>query len=106
MLLVQDAQEQIVGGISWRPVDHRMVHLNGIVVATPLLGRGLSSAMIEDFCGRMADLGYNAVKTLFVMRPFFEKQGFRVDRRWGGLVRSLLPATPADDDPARPDGSG
>ena len=106
VLLVQDAQEQIVGGISWRPVDNRMVHLNGIVVATPLLGRGLSSAMIEDFCGRMADLGYNAVKTLFVMRPFFEKQGFRVDRRWGGLVRSLLPATPADDDPARPDGSG
>ncbi len=97
VLVVLDEQDQVVGGISWRPVDREIVHLNGIVVATPLLGHGLSSAMIEDFCGRLANLGYNAVKTLFVMRPFFEKMGFRVDRRWGGLVRPL--ADPPDVPP-------
>ncbi len=87
--VVTDAQEQITGGISWREEDRGVVHLNGIVVATPLLGRGLSSSLIEDFCDRMADLGYEVVKTLFVLRPFFEKHGFSPDRRWGGLVRVL-----------------
>ena len=37
----------------------------------------------------LANLGYRSVKTLFVLRPFFERHGFALDRRWGGLVRSL-----------------
>lgn len=88
-LVVVDEQEQVVGGISWQEVDRAVVHLNGIVVTTPLLGRGISSVLIEDFCTRLANLGYEAVKTLFVLRPFFERHGFSLDRRWGGLVRSL-----------------
>ncbi|HPF35993.1 MAG TPA: GNAT family N-acetyltransferase [Candidatus Krumholzibacteria bacterium] len=88
-LVVVDAQEQVVGGISWQEVDRAVVHLNGIVVTTPLLGRGISSALIEDFCIRLSNLGYEAVKTLFVLRPFFERHGFSLDRRWGGLVRTL-----------------
>ena len=87
--IVLDVQEQVVGGISWREEDREAVHLNGIVVSTPLLGRGLSSTLIEDFCDRVGDLGYGVVKTLFVLRPFFEKHGFSPDRRWGGLVRVL-----------------
>lgn len=95
-LVVVDEQEQVVGGISWQEVDRSVVHLNGIVVTTPLLGRGISSVLIEDFCGRLADLGYEAVKTLFVLRPFFERHGFSLDRRWGGLVRSLERKTLSD----------
>jgi long-chain acyl-CoA synthetase len=87
--VVIDAQEQIIGGISWQDVDGEVVHLNGIVVATSLLGRGISSVLIEDFCGRLTNLGFEAVKTLFVLRPFFERHGFLPDRRWGGLVRIL-----------------
>jgi len=84
-----DEQEQIAAGISWTEVDAEIVHLNGIVVAGSLLGRGISSSLIEDFCARLADMGYGAVKTLFVLRPFFEKHGFHLDKRWGGLVRML-----------------
>jgi len=101
--IVLDAGERIVGGICWHEVGPEVAHLNGIVVATPLLGRGISSALIEDFCARMANLGYGAVKTLFVLRPFFERHGFRLDPRWGGLVRRLtepaaaLPVESGDD---------
>ena len=87
--IAHDEQEQIVAGISWTEVDPEIVHLNGIVVAGPLLGRGISSALIEDCCARLADMGYGAVKTLFVLRPFFERHGFHLDKRWGGLVRLL-----------------
>ena len=88
-LVLADADGQVAGGISWHAVDDKTVHLNGIVVSTPLLGKGLSSVLIEDFCIRLANMDYILVKTVFVLRPFFEKHGFRLDRKWGGLVRSL-----------------
>jgi long-chain acyl-CoA synthetase len=88
-LVMADHDGQITGGISWHAVDDKTVHLNGIVVSTPLLGRGLSSVLIEDFCVRLANMDFTLVKTVFVLRPFFEKHGFRLDRKWGGLVRSL-----------------
>ncbi|MCP4145206.1 MAG: GNAT family N-acetyltransferase [bacterium] len=88
-LVLADADGQVAGGISWHAVDDKTVHLNGIVVSTPLLGKGLSSVLIEDFCTRLANMDYTLVKTVFVLRPFFEKHGFRLDRKWGGLVRSL-----------------
>ena len=87
--IVFDEQEQVIGGISWNEVDRRVIHLNGIVVAASLLGRGISSVLIEDCCERLANMGYETVKTLFVLRPFFERHGFYLDRRWGGLVRPL-----------------
>ncbi len=94
--IVFDEQEQVIGGISWSEVDRQVVHLNGIVVAASLLGRGISSVLIEDCCERLANMGYGTVKTLFVLRPFFERHGFSLDRRWGGLVRTLQ--APAEDD--------
>jgi len=87
--IAYDDQEQIIGGISWNEVDPEIVHLNGIVVVGSLLGRGISSALIEDCCARLANMGYGAVKTHFVLRPFFERHGFHLDKRWGGLVRLL-----------------
>jgi len=95
--IVFDEQEQVIGGISWIEVDRQVVHLNGIVVATSLLGRGISSVLIEDCCERLANMGYETVKTLFVLRPFFERHGFHLDKRWGGLVRSLQDM-PEDDE--------
>jgi hypothetical protein len=33
--------------------------------------------------------GISHVKTHFFLRRFYERHGFRVDPRWGGLVRFL-----------------
>ena len=87
--VVTDHNDDVVAGISWQDVGDDVAHLNGIVVAHTLLGRGISSVLIDDFCTRLANLGYAAVKTHFVLRPFFERHGFQVDKRWGGLVRML-----------------
>jgi long-chain acyl-CoA synthetase len=87
--VVSDDNGDIVAGISWQDIGDRVAHLNGIVVAHSLLGRGISSVLIEDFCTRLANLNFNVVKTHFVLRPFFERHGFQVDKRWGGLVRML-----------------
>jgi hypothetical protein len=87
--VVLNREDQIVAGICYRQPDARAVHLDGIVRAPSLKGRGLSAALLEDFLSRMATRGVEAVSTHFVSRDFFGEHGFKVDRRWGGLVRFL-----------------
>jgi long-chain acyl-CoA synthetase len=90
-LVAADDQEQIVGGVRYRIQDQDVVHLDGVVVAPPLKGGGIGTALLEDFCVRMASRGAKVVKTHFFLRQFCLPRGFRVDRRWGGLVRFLVP---------------
>jgi long-chain acyl-CoA synthetase len=88
-LVLLDAEERVVGGITWRPAAPRVAHLEGIVVAPGLRSQRLARALIEDFCARRASAGYVVVHTHFGPGPFPFAPGFGVDRRWGGLVRFL-----------------
>ncbi len=87
--VAKNQQEQIIGGICYQIVSEEVVHLDGIVVSRTMLDRGITSALLEDFCARMANLGFEAVKTHFFLRAFYQRRRFRTDHRWGGLVRSL-----------------
>jgi len=88
-LIALDGQEQIIGGVAFREISDDTVHLDGIAVTRPLLDRGISSALLEDFCTRMANNGYQTVRTHFFLRAFYQRRGFQTDERWGGLVRFL-----------------
>ena len=88
-LVVLDAKERVVGGITWRPAGPRVAHLEGIVLAPSVRSQRLAGPLVEDFCARLAGAGYAAVHTHFGPGPFPFAPGFRVDRRWGGLVRFL-----------------
>ena len=90
-LVLLDAEERIVGGITWRPAAARVAHLEGIVIAPGVRAQKLAGLLLEDFCARLATAGYAAVHTHFGPGPFPFAPGFRVDRRWGGLVRFLDP---------------
>ncbi len=90
-LVLLDGEERVVGGIGWRAATPRVAHLEGIVVAPGLRSQRLAGALLEDFCARLASAGYLAVHTHFGPEPFPFAPGFRVDRRWGGLVRFLQP---------------
>lgn len=84
-----DSQEGIVGGVCYKMQEPRVAHLDGIVVSSSLKGRGLSSALLEDFCSRMESQGVEIVTTHFFARHFYQARGFHVDKAWGGLVRFL-----------------
>ena len=90
-LVVLDGEERVVGGVTWRPAGPRVAHLDGMVIAPSLRGLGLAGPLVEDFCARLASAGYAAVYTHFGPGPLPFAPGFRVDRRWGGLVRFLAP---------------
>ncbi|HOP06195.1 MAG TPA: GNAT family N-acetyltransferase [candidate division Zixibacteria bacterium] len=95
-LVVADAQEQLVGGLCYRFEGDDVVHLDGSVIAPPVMGRGIGSALVEDFCNRMANQGMRVVKTHFFLRRFYMSRGFVVDKRWGALVRFLKPSEEAE----------
>ncbi len=88
-IVTTDSLDRIIGGICFKRVDEEVVHLDGLVVAPHLKRRGIGGAMLEDFCVRLAAQGVKVIKTHFFMRKFCSKHGFKVDRRWGGLVRFL-----------------
>ena len=89
--VAKNLDEQIIGGICYQVVSEAVVHLDGIVVARTFLNRGITSALLEDFCARMAERGFQVVKTHFFLRAFYQRRGFHTDQRWGGLVRYLMP---------------
>ncbi len=88
-LLIFDSREQVVGGIRYRIEAEDVAYLDGIVVIPSLMDRGISSALLEDFCSRMAGRGMRVVRTHFHIRHFYLRHGFQVHERWGGLVRFL-----------------
>jgi len=88
-LVCLDREGEIVGGVCYRHQDEDVVHLDGVVVSQPLKGRGIGTALLDDFCLRMAAENVRVVKTHFFLRQFCLPRGFQVDRRWGGLVRFL-----------------
>ncbi|HEY3450373.1 MAG TPA: hypothetical protein VGK67_28725 [Myxococcales bacterium] len=61
------------------------------MVTTSLRGRGLSTALLDDLCARLAALGVRSVQAHFAFRGV-PLSGFRLDKRQGGLVRDLAPA--------------
>ena len=94
-LVLLDAEERVVGGIAWRTAAPRVAHVEGLVIAPGSRSQRLAVGLVEDFCARLAAAGYVAVHTHFGPEPLPFAPGFRVDRRWGGLVRFLEPAAGA-----------
>jgi len=92
-----DSQERIIGGISYKFSEDHIVQLNGIVVSYPLTERGIGSAMVEDFCTRMASQGAEVIKTHFFLQRFYLNLGFQVDKRWGALVKFLKTESKEDE---------
>jgi len=95
-LILVDDLDRLLGGVCYEVESERVVYLDGIVIARQLQGNALGSALLEDFCMRMSNHGFEVVRTHFYRRNFYLKRSFQTDQRWGGLVRFLVnPATDA-----------
>lgn len=84
-----DNNEQIIGGLCYRMLEENVVLLDGMVITSALQGRGIGSAMIEDFFTRMSTLGIKVVKAHFLFGNYYLKHNFKVDKQWGALVRFI-----------------
>ncbi len=91
-LVVLDSGGRIAGGLSWSQIAPDAAQLDGLVVAPSLRGRGLSTALLDDLCARLAALGVKSLLAHFAFQSL-ALPGFRLDRRHGGLVRDLETVT-------------
>ena len=88
-IVVLDRQKRVIGGLCYIPLENNIVLLDGAAVTTSLKGRGIGSAMIEDFSARMAELDVKVIKAHFLHGSFYLKLKFKVDKKWGALVKFL-----------------
>jgi long-chain acyl-CoA synthetase len=88
-LVITDAEDRVVGGLSYRWEEGGVAAIDAIVVARALTSRGLGGGLVEDFAVRMAAEGARILRTNFCLAGLFTKHGFRVDQRWGGLIRPV-----------------
>ncbi len=88
-LVARDEAEQIIGGVVYRHQNEMTVFLDGIVVSQALWERGIAGSLLADFATRMSELGIKTLRTHFFLRQFYQRHGFRLDNRRGGLIRNL-----------------
>jgi long-chain acyl-CoA synthetase len=87
--VVTDKYERVIGGISYRVLENNIVRLDGTAVTSPLQGKGIGSAMINDFFTRMAAKDVSIIKAHYLLGNYFLKHNFKVDKQWGALVKHL-----------------
>jgi len=87
--VVTDSNERVIGGLCYKMLEDNVVLLDGSAITTSLQGKGIGSAMVEDFFTRMASKGVKVVKAHFLLGNYYLKHNFKVDKKWGALVRYL-----------------
>ncbi len=87
--VVTDKYERVIAGISYRTLENNIVRLDGTAVTSPLQGKGIGSAMINDFFTRMAAKDVAIIKAHYLLGNYFLKHNFKVDKKWGALVKHL-----------------
>lgn len=87
--VLQDRQDRVIGGLCYRIMSRSVVFIDAVVVTSRLKSSGLGGGMVDDFCGRMAGQGYTTVLTHFYLPGFFLRRGFKLDKKWGALAKSL-----------------
>ncbi len=87
--VVVDKFERVIGGICYRELENNIILLDGTAVTNPLQGKGIGSAMVNDFFTRMATKGVATIKAHYLLGNYFLKHNFKVDKKWGALVKHL-----------------
>jgi len=91
-LVALNERNQIIGGIYYDvEKDGESAHLEKIVVADRYRRQGVADGLMKDFFNRMRSAGLRTVTTGFFRPEYFYAYGFKIEKRYAGLVKSLAP---------------
>ena len=80
----------LVAGIYYEvEEDAHSAHLEKIVVTEPLRRKGVADALMKEFFNRLRAAAVKTVTTGFFRPEYFYSYGFRIEKRYAGLVKSL-----------------
>jgi GNAT superfamily N-acetyltransferase len=81
----------LIGGLFYEEQQEALTaHMDKVVVADRFQGRGVAGALIEELRNRLRTAGFRSLTTGFFRPQFFYRMGFTVERRYAGLVQSLV----------------
>jgi GNAT superfamily N-acetyltransferase len=90
-LVAINLRGHLIGGLFYevQPEEHA-VHMDKLVVAEPFRAHGIAGGLLDELCNRLRTAGFRWLTTGFFRPQFFYRYGFTVERRYAGLVRSLV----------------
>jgi long-subunit acyl-CoA synthetase (AMP-forming)/GNAT superfamily N-acetyltransferase len=94
-LVAVDDRGLVIGGLFYRQADAHTVHMEKIVVAERHRKKGVSDALMTEFFNRLRSRGIRAVTTGFFRPEYFYRFGFRIEKRYAGLVKELTDKRPS-----------
>jgi long-chain acyl-CoA synthetase len=94
-LVAINERGSLLGGLFYEvEAQEHTAHMDKVVVAQSFSARGVARALIEELCNRLRTAGYTTLTTGFFRPQFFYRMGFTIERRYAGLVRSLVDENP------------
>ena len=79
----------IIGGLFYSYLDKEVVHMEKIVVSNRFRRQGVSEIIMNEFSSRMFDEGFSFVTTGFFRPEYFYRFGFKIEKKYSGLVKDL-----------------
>jgi hypothetical protein len=79
----------IIGGLFYKYTDKHMVYMDKIVVANRFRKKGISEGLMNEFFNRLRDEHIDYVTTGFLRPEYFYRFGFKIERKYAGLVKEL-----------------
>ncbi len=79
----------IIGGLFYERQDDDIAHMEKIVVSNRYRRKGISDKLMNEFFERMQNDRYKFVTTGFFRPEYFYKFGFKVEKKYSGLVKIL-----------------
>ena len=89
-LVAINDRDQIVGGIFYETEEGgQSAHLEKIVVAEGYRRKGVADGLMKEFFNRLRSAGARRVTTGFFRPEYFYSYGFKIERKYAGLVKEL-----------------
>lgn len=82
----------IIGGLFYIRTDEQTAHMEKIVVSNRYRRKGISEALMNELFNRLRDDHIKFVTTGFFRPEYFYRFGFKIERKYSGLVKDLQPS--------------
>ncbi len=79
----------IIGGLFYNRSDEETVHMEKIVVSNRYRRKGISEGLMNELMSRSKSDNIKFVTTGFFRPEYFYRFGFKIERKYSGLVKAL-----------------
>ncbi len=79
----------IIGGTFYYRIDEETVHMEKIVVSNRYRRKGISESLMNELFNRVKSDNIKFITTGFFRPEYFYRFGFKIERKYSGLVKEL-----------------